>query len=300
VLPVKRVVWFKISQQVFYLTCAMLFCFAAGVFGSGLVSLSVLTGSLAGTPGTGQVDPWQAFLPLLVFSFAIAVLFVYIIRRSYWHGLKLALAIFVAVFGLMTVVIQLESLLFLSDRLPAGFLRSMFLMGFLVAALFAPFAVLITGRAKTAPPPPQKEHLKMPAGVWLWKLCVIGVCYLVLYLAAGYFIAWKNPVVQQFYAGHDPGNIITHVASLLHASPHIFPFQFLRGLIWMVCVLPVIRMHRGGRIEVAATVAALFIVWNLQLFLPNPMMPAEIARVHFVEMVVSNSIFGFIVGWLFA
>ena len=46
--------------------------------------------------------------------------------------------------------------------------------------------------------------------------------------------------------------------------------------------------------------AALFIVWNLQLFMPNPMMPAEVARVHFVEMVMSNSIFGFIVGILLA
>lgn len=296
----KTVTWLKLGRQVMYLTCAMLFCFAAGTFGSGLVSLSILTGSLAGAPAAGQVNPWQAFLPLLVFSFAVAALFVYIIRRSYWHGLKLAFAIFVAVFGLMTVVIQLESLLFLSSRLPPGFLRSIFLMGFLVAALFAPFAVLITGRVKNAAPRPQEEHLLMPMGMWVWKLAVIGACYVALYIAAGYFIAWKNPVVQQFYGGHDPGNIITHLASLLRTSPHIFPFQFLRGLLWMLFVLPIIKMHRGRRIEVGLTVAALFIVWNLQLFMPNPMMPAEIARVHFFEMVVSNSIFGFIVGSLLA
>jgi hypothetical protein len=296
----KTAEWLKIFRQVLFLTCAMLFCFAAGTFGSGLVSISVLTGSLGGAPGTGQVNPWQAFLPLLVFSFAVAALFVYIIKRSYWHGLKLAIAIFVAVFGLMTVVIQLESLLFLGSRLPSGFMRSIFLMGFLVAALFAPFAVLITGRAKKTEPASLEEHLNMPVGMWVWKLVVVGVCYVLLYLAAGYFIAWQSTAVRDFYGGHDPGNIMTHIVWLMQTSPHIFPFQFLRGLVWMLFVLPIIKMHRGRRLEVGLTIAVLFIVWNLQLFMPNPMMPAEVARVHFFEMTVSNSIFGFIVGVLLA
>ncbi len=292
--------WLEIAQQVTFLTCAMLFCFAAGTFGSGLVSLSVLTGSLSTTPGAGQVNPWQAFLPLFIFSFAVAVMFVYIIWRSCWHGLKLAFAIFIAVFGLMTVVFQLESLLFLDSRLPGGFMRSIFLMGFLTAALFAPFAVIITGRVKRAAPPPEEEHLMMPVGMWAWKLVLIGVCYIVLYLAAGYFIAWQSPVLREYYRGYDPGSIITHVSWLVNASPHIIPFQFLRGLVWMLFVLPIIKMHRGKRIEIGLTVAALFVVWNLQLFMPNPLMPAEIARIHFFEMSVSNSIFGFIVGILLA
>ncbi|UCC12895.1 MAG: hypothetical protein JSW02_05060 [candidate division WOR-3 bacterium] len=296
----KIVEWLKIAQQVIYLTCAMLFCFAAGTFGSGLVSLSVLTGSLSTTPGAGQVNPWQAFLPLLIFSFAVAVMFVYIIRRSCWHGLKLAFAIFIAIFGLMTVVIQLESLLFLNSRLPAGFMRSIFLMGFLTAALFAPFAVIITGRVKKAAPPPDKEHLVMPVGMWVWKLALIGLCYVVLYLAAGYFIAWQSPALRKYYGGYDPGTIIAHVGWLITTSPHIFPFQFFRGLVWMLCVLPIIKMHRGRGMEMGLTVAALFIVWNLQLFMPNPLMPAEVARIHFIEMSVSNSIFGFIVGILLA
>ena len=296
----KAIAFVKTAQHVLYLTCAMLFCFAAGTFGSGLVSLSVLTGSLGATPGTGQVNPWQAFLPLVIFSFAVAVLFVYIIRRSYWHGLKLASAIFVAVFGLMTVVIQLESLLFLSSRLPQGFLRSIYLMGFLTAALFAPFAVLITGRVKKTESPPREQHLIMPVSMWVWKLVVIGVLYVVLYLAAGYFIAWQSPALREYYGGYDTGNIVAHVGWLMNTSPYIFPFQFLRGLVWMLCALPVIRMHRGRRIEIGLTVTALYVVWNLQLFMPNPLMPVEIARIHFVEMSVSNSIFGFLVGILLA
>jgi hypothetical protein len=36
----------------------------------------------------------------------------------------------------------------------------------------------------------------------------------------------------------------------------------------------------------------------LQLLIPNAYMPAEVARVHFIETISSNFIFGWIVGLL--
>jgi hypothetical protein len=39
------------------------------------------------------VDPGAAFLGVLIFSLAIALVFGYVILRSSWYGLKLALSV---------------------------------------------------------------------------------------------------------------------------------------------------------------------------------------------------------------
>lgn len=291
-------IWF-ITRAIF-LTCAMLFCFAVGTFGSGLAPVSMLTEAAQGpAEGAAGMSPWQAFVPLLIYSFLIACLFGYIIYRSRWHGLKLAIFIFVSFFGIMTVAGQLESLLFLQDQLPAGMVGKIFLQGVILAGLFSPFAVMIMGKTKQ---PGVAEEAKQRPGVplpeWIWKVLVIGVVYLIVYLLFGYYVAWKSPVLQQYYGGTDPGNFFVHLSNLWNTSPYVFPFQIARGLLWMLFALPIIRMHKGGKLEVAITLALLLAFWSFQLLIPNPYMPAEVARVHLVEIFSSNFIFGFIIGIL--
>lgn len=280
-----------------YLTCAMMFCFAAGVFGSGLVNVSALG---PGAGGAGM-NPWSAFLPVLVFSFAVALVFAYVISRSHWFGLKLALGIFIAFYGLMTVVMQMESLIFLRNQMASGVLNRIFLSGLITAGIFAPLAVFIMERAK------QQQlmlvfnpHLEMELPEWLWKITAIGLCYVVLYTVFGYYIAWKSPSVQAYYGGHDPGSFLVHLSNQWTNSPGLFLLQFGRGLLWMLFALPVIRMHKGGKWEVGLTIAVLFAVWSLQLLMPNPLMPPEVARVHLIELASSNFVFGWIVGILLA
>ncbi len=294
----KTVFWF--ITRVIYLTCAMLFCFAVGTFGSGLAPISMLTEAAQGSSEAASgMSPWQAFVPLLIYSFVIACLFGYIVHRSRWHGLKLAVFIFVSFFGVMTVVGQLESLLFLQDQLPAGMVGKIFLQGVILAGLFSPLAVMIMGKTKR---PRVAERAKprrdVPLSEWLWKVVFIGFAYLILYLVFGYFVAWKSPVLQQYYGGTDPGNFFVHLLNLWNTSPYVFPFQIARGLLWMLFALPIIRMHKGGKLEVAFTLALLLAFWSFQLLIPNPFMPAEVARVHLVEIFGSNFIFGFIIGLL--
>jgi hypothetical protein len=282
---------------VVYLTCAMMFCFGAGVFGSGLANVS----ALASTAGDTGMNPWSAFVPVLVFSFGVASLFAYIIIRSHWAGLKLALGIFIAFYGLMTIVMQLESLLFLRSQMAPGILNRILLSGLITAGLFAPVAVLIMGRVRQSQLPLVfNPHLEMGLSAWLWKLAAIGCCYVVLYTVFGYFIAWKNPVIQVYYGGQDSGSFFVHLVDQWARSPLFFLFQFGRGLLWMLFALPIIRMHKGGKWEVGLAVALLFAVWSLQLLMPNPIMPAEVARVHLIETASSNFAFGWIVGILLA
>ena len=284
------------TLRIIYLTCAMMFCFAAGVFGSGLVNIGAMVPS-----GASGMNPWSAFLPVLLFSFVVAIIFAYIVMRSHWFGLKLALAVFITFFGLMTVVWQIESILFLRDQVATRVITRIFLSGLITAGLFAPLAVLIMGRVK------QKQlmlvfnpHLEMELSVWVWRILAIGIGYVILYLVFGYFVAWKNPAIQAYYGGQDPGSFLGHLADQWSRAPLLFLFQFGRGLLWMLFALPIIRMHKGGKWEVGLTVAVLFAVWSLQLLMPNPFMPAEVARVHLIETAASNFIFGLIVGFLLA
>lgn len=287
-------IYLQLLLRIVYLTCATMFCFAAGVFGSGLVQMSTLIGS-----GTG-LNPWQAFVPVLIYSLTIAILFAYIIIRSRWFGLKLAIAIFIVMFGLMTVATQLESLLFLGSQIAGGILSRIFLSGFIMAGLFAPLAVIIMGRLKPELDITPNPHLIMPIPEWVWKVVVIGALYVVLYALFGYFVAWKSPAIQEYYGGSDPGNFFVHIANRWQATPHMFFFQFGRGILWMLFALPIIRMHKGVKWEVGLTIALLFAIWSLQLLMPNPFMPPEVAKVHLVEIFSSNFIFGWIVGFLLA
>src|SRR5260370_36412915 len=74
----------------------------------------------------------------------------YLILRSRWHGWMLVGAIFMGMYGISTVAIQVESVAFLSNKLPQGMIRALFVQGAIVAALFAPLAVLVLGKWRAA------------------------------------------------------------------------------------------------------------------------------------------------------
>lgn len=261
--------------------------------------------SLGSQPVAGAVDEsspadgGSALLPLLVSSFLQTVVFTYIILRSRWTGWKLTAAVFLAFYGLHTVVAQIESAVYLPTQLPPGMIPRLFVMGAIIAGVFSPLAVLILGkmrRKETLQAP--TERLDMPVREWAWKSVAIAAAYLVLYYTFGYFVAWRNPAVQAYYGGADPGSFFAQMAGTWRATPWMFAWQAFRGLLYAAFVLPVIRMHQGQRWEVALAMASLFAVWSSVLLLPNPYMPEAVARTHLVETASSMFIFGLVVGWL--
>lgn len=54
------------------------------------------------------------------------------------------------------------------------------------------------------------------------------------------------------------------------------------------------------RLETACTIAALFGIWSFVLLMPNPLMPASVARSHFWETLWCDLLLGAIVGWVLA
>src|SRR5678816_233693 len=256
-------------------------------------SFVVVSGALLSTASqeTTPADAGATLLALLIVSLINAAVWTYVIRRSSWTGWKLVLAVFVVFYGANTLMPQIETAYFVT-RLPAGMLPRLFLAGLIIAAVFAPLAVLILGKTR---PESQITRLKILAGGWPGKLALIVIAYVVLYFTFGYFVAWRSPAVRAYYGGSDPDSFIAHMASLLRTEPMLFLLQAVRALLWTAIALPVIKMTKGAWWESGLAVALLFAVVNLQLLLPNPLMPAEVRMVHLVETATSNFLFGWLV-----
>ena len=260
-----------------------------------LVCFAVVSGALLSNASEQHGDSKATLLALFVVSLINAAVWTYVILRSQWSGWKLILAVFFIFYGVSTLMPQIESAYFIT-RLPPGLLPRLFLAGLIIAAVFAPLAVLILGKAKSqANGTSGPSRLKMPIPVWIAKSLAIVIAYLFLYFTFGYFIAWRNTTVRAYYGGSDPGSFMAHLTSLLTDEPLLFLLQAVRALLWTAIAVPVIKMTKGEWWESGLAVALLFAVMTSQLLLPNPLMPEEVRMVHLTETATSNFLFGWLV-----
>lgn len=250
----------------------------------------------AGSPP--QPDQGGALAPLLLFCVLVSCVFSYFVLRSRWAGWRLIATLAVAFFGVGFVLSQIEAVVFLTTQMHPELIRKVIVMGAILAALFAPTAVAVLGRLRGTASVPSNQRLVMPARDWAWKLPAIALSYEVLYFSFGYYVAWKNPAVRAYYHGSDPGSFALQIQSVWTTMWWLFPFQVIRSLLWVMFSLPVIRMLKGGRMETALAIGVFFAVWSSMLLMPNPFMPAVVARTHLVETLWSNLIFGIIAGGL--
>jgi hypothetical protein len=243
--------------------------------------------------------PDNVLYPFLIFSVSAGVVLAYLILRSSWHGWTLVGAIFVGMYGVSTVATQVETLFFLSDKLPHAMIRAIFLQGAITAALFAPLAVLLLGKWRTSLParvtsPPGRWHASSVAT----RLAVIVVVFVFLYMFFGYYVAWQSPAVRQYYGGPaQPSFFAALKVNWMH-NPWVYAFQVFRALLYAACMYPLIRMLRVARWETALAMALFLSVWTTILLLPNPLMPPDVANAHFRETLGFSIVFGVIAGWL--
>ena len=264
------------------------------------VCISVAAGVVGQPPGASAPEPsGSAALALVVVCVLDAIVLTHFILRSRWTGWRLAATVFFVFYGVSTFMPQIESAVFIT-RLPEGMLPRLFLMGALFAAPFSVAAVLILGKRKANDSDEEENsRLVMPGAEWAWKLGVIAVVYVILYFTFGYFIAWKNPAVREYYGGSDPGGFLAQMGTVVRDTPWLVPFQILRAMLWTLLALPVVRSLKGAWHETALSVGFIFaVLMSDLLLLPNPYMPESVRMSHLVETASSNFIFGVLIGWL--
>ncbi|UCB45281.1 MAG: hypothetical protein JSV25_13865, partial [Spirochaetota bacterium] len=213
---------------------------------------------------------------------------------------RLVFTIFFVYFGIHTLLSQIETIYFNESlNIPVNEIVSFFLIGFITTAIFSPLAVIILGKFKKSEGAIHTpESLSKTKGELFLKIALIAVViYPVLYFCFGYFVLWQFPGAREFYSGSTQKlPFFSHMGSLLKGDPWIYPWQVLRGLLWVGIALPVIRMSIAKRGETAVLVGLLFaVLMNAAHILPNPYMTKVVSLVHLLETATSNFILGFVV-----
>ncbi len=263
----------------------------------GFVVCSIVGGIGSGLSKAGGQTPAGAnFLSIfLALSVCVGVVVSALILRSRWRGWTLAGAIFVGVFGIATVAPQVETVFFLWNKLSHETIRAIFLQGAISAALFAPLAVLILGKW-----PASVSRASVVGGLKFKTVAILVVAFVFLYMFFGYYVAWQNPAVRQYYGGLEQPSFLSALQANWVNNPWVYALQVGRALLYTGCLYPLVRMLRGNRGEAAVLMALFLSIWTGTLLLPNPLMPVEVANTHFRETLGFSLVFGALAGWMLA
>lgn len=289
-MPARKVI--VIGLRILAVCLLFAVCFAIG-------------GALAGVARIAQAvppvreTPTQLLLPFLIFCLCVGVVVSYLILRSSWHGFLLVMVVFFAMYGISTVVTQVESIFFLSAKLPHGMVRALFLQGLIAVALFAPLAVLILGKWRTpssaivGPAPSRLSAFSLT-----WRIALLVAAFIFLYMFFGYYVAWQNPELRKYYGGPNWPTFLAALKGNWQGLRWIYLLAAFRALLYIAFMYPLIRMLRAARWESALAAALFLACWTTGLLLPNPLMPASVAHSHFWETLGFSLVFGTLLGWL--
>jgi hypothetical protein len=217
-----------------------------------------------------------------------------VLEASCWRGWRLALALGLFHFMVMTVLLQAEALLFLPIYFTPSTLGGELVQGALTALLISGGAGWIW-RSDAG-----QEMSAFSAAIRfgdLGRLTLLGAAYVFLYFLFGFLVAWSQPEVQKFYLTLDGGRVMERVNALGLLFPLI---QWGRGFLWALSAVWLIRSQTGKPRQAAVRTACLFaVLLSSLLLIPNPFIPWPVARVHLVETFGSDFLFGWVTAWMF-
>jgi hypothetical protein len=133
------------------------------------------------------------------------------------------------------------------------------------------------------------------------KLGIIGIIYLCVYMVFGYFVAWQFEELRVFYSGSaEKLSFFGQLANNMKASPVIYPFQILRGILFGCFVIPLIKMITKKKFVFITSVCLVYLCTAVMLLIPNVLFPDAVRIGHLIEMSSSMLLFGIIVGIIFS
>ncbi len=251
----------------------------------------------AGESATGFLPTGMVFLFNAVVN---AVILVWAAHRSSFRGLKMVGQLFVFSFGAQVFMTQIETGYFMSTfpLLHNNFqLYNLVFRGLITSLLFSVLVTWIVGGFSKNTRPESNFTVTtdnaVKQGAWL------SVVYIILYMLAGYFIAWQVQDLRLFYGGPTQLNDFFEQWGLTAMAKPEFPvFQYFRGILWVLCLIPLFIGFSGKRLElIALSALALALLPTAQLAFANPLMPAAVSLGHFWEVSISTGIFGALCAW---
>jgi hypothetical protein len=249
------------------------------------------------TPATGFFS-----LPgAMIFSAIVnAVILIWAARRSSFKGVALMGQLFVLSFGAQTLQTQIETGYFIPafPLLQDNFeLYRLILRGLITSAVFVALVALIVGAFSQVPR--RATNFTVNANRAVRQSAWLAAVYFVLYMLFGYFVAWQSQELRLFYGGPSELNsLVGQWMSTLMSKPELPVFQYFRGVLWILCLVPLFKGFSGRRVElVILSALALGLLPTAQLAFPNPLMPASVSIYHFWEVSISTGVFGALCAW---
>jgi len=256
------------------------------------------TGNSTGAAAQQPPAPQGFLAPFASFCLATSLVMSWLAVRSRLSGGKLIAILAIAMYGVMTVATQAESLFFLRDKMPVSLIGRLFVQGAITTALFVPAVVALMGKLRRPEGMITVSSASLPSSALLKRLAISVVLFIFLYMFFGHFVAWRNPALRQFYGGVDAPNFLIALKNSWQTRPGIYLLQVFRGMLYFACVLPLVRTLRAPKWEAVLTISAFLSVWSLALLLPNPIMPRTVALSHFWETFLCFLVFGAVLGWM--
>ncbi|MDF1514942.1 MAG: hypothetical protein P1S60_14120 [Anaerolineae bacterium] len=218
-----------------------------------------------------------AFLQTIVLSYAVL--------RTGRHGWRLFVALFMAFYGISTLMVAVEAV-YLPDTLPLDIVLPLLVNGGMTAALFSGVAVLVWGRGHLQAVTPDKG-VSVSWAPWTGKFVLIGVSWTILFVVFGalVFLPLAEMLAPEALA----------VYTNLDMPAWVLPFQLVRGMLWAALVLPLLLLMRGSRWATALTTGLLFAVPMGTNLLRATSLPIGLLLAHPVEVLGENFIFGWLV-----
>ena len=254
-----------------------------------LVALGWTLGLLipAGEVTTESTGMGGTFVLPFVTAFLLAAALAYPISRSRLSGKSLFSVVFLAVFGLMTVLTLVEAALFLT--MGVGELAKEFVRTTLTSVVLAWLAGTLYPKTESCPQSADRGPNPPSTGSWIRRWIGVSLVYVVLYITAGVLIL---PLIRTWYEAQ---------GSLEPDLTFLFPFQVARGALFVACVLPLLRSMRVTRWQASLAMAVMIPLLHgvAGLIPPSPYMPGYVRHAHMLEIGWSNFVLGLLIGFLF-
>ena len=240
-----------------------------------------------------ETSPLAAIFMFICSAF-ICFAICFIVSNSNWRGMKRVAGISFAVFMINSFMMQIETMFFGSafpalTRIDALLIMFSALPSILVGTILS---VKFFGNKDTA-----EKRRRIPVSTLVPRIMIIGPIYMIIYILFGYFVLWQFEEARLFY--EFLGNIegFTFIGTLMIIPPFTYFFQFVRGIMFALFVLPIFYMlQEKGRKNFIISVCLIYFTTPVLLIVPNPLFPDVVRWAHFIEMSLSMLVFGIIVG----
>ena len=212
--------------------------------------------------------------------------------RSGKSGIRLAVVIFLAVFG-MKIVLTVVEATYLPDLQPI--VLSLLINGLIASLLWSLTAVaLVDGFTDNSESSDlqEKPEWRQKWYQWILKSMLMGIIWMVL------FVFFGGVVFMNIARLIDPQALAIYTN--LAMPDWILPFQGLRAIIWLVFAFPLLIQLHGKYTQVLFLSASIFAIWMGTNLFMGLEIPAGLRYAHLAEVMAECFVFGALVFLIFA